>query len=51
VEYLDHFSEEISFDFGGYIRFNESGSLTQSQGHGAVRFDLLQKSMTRKDNI
>jgi len=49
VEYLDHFPEEISFDFGGYIRLNESGSLTQAQGHGAVRFDLLQKSLSEEE--
>lgn len=43
IEYLDHFPDELSFDFGGSIRPNESGSLTQSQGHGAVRFDLKPK--------
>lgn len=43
IEYLDNFPDELSFDFGGCIRPNESGSLNQSQGHGAVRFDLKLK--------
>jgi lipopolysaccharide transport system ATP-binding protein len=40
VEYLDRFPHELCFEFGGHIQHDESGTLSQSQGHGAVRFDL-----------
>jgi hypothetical protein len=46
IEYLDILPVELTVEFGGYVKENESDGLNQSTGHGAVRFDLKPKAIS-----